>query len=381
MTCGKTQERLDDFLTGCLQPGERSEVEQHLLACADCRSYALWSRDLAAQASALPESVEPSRDLWPEISTRILEHEARPAHVIHLPARGVVVSPGNGKRVRSRKWLPRSVSIAAALLVLIAFSSLVTLRMRQPGAEQSGWTVTGLAGAPMIGLRPASPGGSLRVGESLVTDATSRVEIEIGNIGQVELRPNSLLRVLRSGANEHRMALDKGSISALILAPPRLFLVETPSALAVDLGCAYDLTVDGEGNGHLAVTTGWVSLEFQGRQSLVPAGASCVSRRGLGPGTPYFLDSSPEFQEALTAVDSGRSLDNSLSELLAESRVRDTLSLWHLLPRLSRERRDRVRTRLNELLPAPQGVTREGVLALNQEMLDRWKDDLEQFWF
>jgi hypothetical protein len=233
----------------------------------------------------------------------------------------------------------------------------------------------------MIGLRRASEGGPLHVGEWLETDATSRAEIEVGEIGQVELRPNSRLRVLHSGANEHRMALDKGSMSALILAPPRLFLVETPSALAVDLGCAYELTVDAQGNGHLAVTAGWVALEFQGKQSLVPAGASCVSRRGLGPGTPYFLDSTTDFQKALTEVDLGHSLDTSLGQLLGKARARDTLSLWHLLSRLPRDRRDLVWKRLNELLPPPPGVTREGILDLNQAMLDRWKDDLEQFWF
>jgi len=54
MTCGKTQQELDDFMTGRLVPAERSEIERHLLACPDCRSYADWYRDLAVQVAALP---------------------------------------------------------------------------------------------------------------------------------------------------------------------------------------------------------------------------------------------------------------------------------------------------------------------------------------
>ncbi|RPJ60007.1 MAG: hypothetical protein EHM23_11965 [Acidobacteria bacterium] len=380
MTCGKIQQELDDFVTGRLVPAEKSEVERHLLTCRECRSYAVWIGDLDLKAAALPDTIEPSRDLWPDILSRISARPDRSAHIIRLPGRSDTPALPAPKSAGSARRGSRPLPIAAAFFVLIALSSLLTLNVQQPN-EQTAWTVTGLAGTPMIGVRPASEGGSLPVGEWLETDGASRAEIEVANIGQVELRPNSRLRVLRSGANEHRMALDKGSMSALILAPPRLFFVETPSALAVDLGCAYELTVDSKGNGHLAVTAGWVALEYEGRQSLVPAGASCVSRPGSGPGTPYFTDASADFQTALNEIDLGFSLDAALGELLRKSRVRDTLSLWHLLPRLSAERRELVWERLNELLPAPEGVTREGILGLNQPMLDRWKDDLEQFWF
>jgi len=381
MSCQKRQEQLDDLLTGRLAAAERLEIERHLLACTECRSYAAWSRELVGLAAELPDTIEPSRDLWPDILSRISDRKPRSAHVIRLPLRSGVTNPTQTKP--APKQAPsRPFAIAAALFVLIALSSLLTYNLnQQQTTTEAAWTVTGLAGAPRVGFEVASEGRPLRVGEWLETDAGSRAEIEVADIGQVELRPNSRLRVLQSGANEHRMALDKGSMSALILAPPRLFLVETPSALAVDLGCAYELTVDGQGNGHLAVSSGWVALEFQGMQSLVPAGASCVSRRGLGPGTPFFLDSTPEFQNALNAVDLGRSLDASLGNLLAASRVRDTLSLWHLLPRLPRAQRELVWNRLNQLLPAPPNVTRDAVLNLDQPTLERWKEDLESFWF
>jgi len=37
-------------------------------------------------------------------------------------------------------------------------------------------------------------------------------------------------------------------------------------------------------------------------------------------------------------------------------------------------------TRLAKLVPPPPGVTREGVLKLNQQMLDSWKEQLEFRW-
>src|SRR5436190_7194295 len=99
--------------------------------------------------------------------------------------------------------------------------------------------------------------------------------------------------------HEHRMELDRGGIHAMIYAPPRLFLVQTPAALAVDLGCAYDLTVDGDRSTLLRVTLGWVELERDGNVVKVPRGAACHTAMGKPPGVPYFEDAPKELLEAL----------------------------------------------------------------------------------
>jgi hypothetical protein len=78
--------------------------------------------------------------------------------------------------------------------------------------------------------------------------------------------------------------------------------VNTPSGVAEDLGCAYTLEVDDAGNSLLHVTAGWVSMQLNGRESAVPAGAACATRTGFGPGTPYFEDASETFRKALTRL-------------------------------------------------------------------------------
>jgi hypothetical protein len=69
---------------------------------------------------------------------------------------------------------------------------------------------------------------------------------------------------------------------AFIWAPPGQFSVETVSSTAIDLGCAYTLTMDDKGVGRVEVTSGWVGFEWQGRESFIPIGAVCVTRPGLG---------------------------------------------------------------------------------------------------
>jgi hypothetical protein len=56
------------------------------------------------------------------------------------------------------------------------------------------------------------------------------------------------------------MELARGTMHATIWAPPNQFFVETPSTLAVDLGCAYTLTVDEDGGGLVTVLVGWVGF-------------------------------------------------------------------------------------------------------------------------
>ena len=52
------------------------------------------------------------------------------------------------------------------------------------------------------------------------------------------------------------------------------------------------------------------------------------------------------------------------------------MTLWHLLTRGSPEERARVYDRLAALVPPPEGVTRELILAGNRAALDRWWDQL-----
>jgi hypothetical protein len=159
-----------------------------------------------------------------------------------------------------------------------------------------------------------------------------------------------------------------------------LFYVDTPSAVAVDLGCTYTLEVDDEGAGTLRVTSGWVAFELAGRESFVPAGATCITRPRIGPGTPFFDSATERFRAALSRMDfetlDAKSRAEVLSTVLAEARREDALTLWHLLLRSSNQGREQVFDRMAELVPPPPGVTRDGVLKGNRPMLDQWWDQL-----
>jgi hypothetical protein len=236
-----------------------------------------------------------------------------------------------------------------------------------------------LAGNPKVGS--LSTNNSLAVGDYLETDAASKARIEVADIGNVEIRPNSRIKLVGTGPKQHRLALERGSLHARILAPPRLFIVDTPTATAVDLGCEYTLDVDNEGNNRLHVTSGFVALERGGRESIVPAGAICLTKKGKGLGTPFSAETSDEFRTALESFDFGGGGSAAVQVLLEKRNFYDIITLWHLLSRVSRTDREKVYDALAAYVSVPDGVTRDGIMKLNKIMLESWRTEVERVWF
>ncbi|HXY40107.1 MAG TPA: zf-HC2 domain-containing protein [Vicinamibacteria bacterium] len=71
MTCQELDVRLDDWVDGLLPPPLAAEVEAHVAGCDACREAERRLRRVLAHAAALPRSLTPPRDLWPDIERRI----------------------------------------------------------------------------------------------------------------------------------------------------------------------------------------------------------------------------------------------------------------------------------------------------------------------
>jgi hypothetical protein len=116
VTHAQIQRRLDDYLDGALPPGQVDAVEAHLAECAECRAEVEQLRAIVEGAAALPQSIQPPRDLWPDIDARL------------------DVVPLGERPLRSLR-----VPLAAAAVLLIAISSGVTAYLvGRDGAADAG---------------------------------------------------------------------------------------------------------------------------------------------------------------------------------------------------------------------------------------------------
>lgn len=230
-----------------------------------------------------------------------------------------------GRGSKARRFWP-AIAIAASLLVGGVWAT---------HRGSTDWKLV------MDGSRPQI----VKEGQTVETSPTGTATLDATSTGELTLEGNSKLTIERS-----HLALSKGTMHAFIWAPPAKFLVETPSAMTIDLGCSYTLHVASDGSGILRVDQGWVAFQSGTLESFIPEGAACRTRPGKGPGVPFFEDASERFRDSLTAFEAsdGRL---GLSDMLVAARERDALTLWHLLVRTRGHERNLVAVRFAELVP------------------------------
>lgn len=340
--------QLARYCDGQVSADEGRRIDAHLASCARCRR----ERDDIRFAAGLVRQlavVEAPAFVWPGIAAQL--DTPMPSH---------------------RRWL-LAPALALAWVLAIVAAGVAAYWFANTAVDQP-WRVAT--------FRPTSgtSTGRLAEGAWLETDAVTRARITVGSIGTVDVEPATRVRLGASREDEYRLALARGTISAEIAAPPRLFIVDTPASTVVDLGCAYTVHVDADGRGDLRVTEGWAALEWKGRTSMVPAGASASIRPGIGPGTPSFDDASAALRAALAAFDFADGGATAIATVLAEARVRDTLTLWHLLSRVDAGARPRIYDRIAALAPPPDTVSREKALQLDAATLVHWREELAWRW-
>jgi hypothetical protein len=335
---------LTRYCDGELSAVERQRVEAHLASCERCRA-------------ALDEIVFSAK------LVRQLTGVGAPPSVWH----GIDAALNGQHRAAGARPPLRWAAAVCAVVLVIAGSAYWWTRDTRVGPWEVAQTRDG------ISRRMTS-------GEWVETEDGSEARIIVGALGTVDVAPGTRVRLGEVSESEYRLALARGTISAQIVAPPRLFIVDTPASTVVDLGCAYTVTVGEDGTGELRMTSGWAALEFKGRESLVPAGAICRTRPGAGPGTPYFADAPPALRQAVDDFDEGSRRAQALTVIIREARARDTLTLWHLLSRVDQSDRGHVYDRIAAFEPPPAGVSRSQILALDADALREWREELAWKW-
>ena len=298
------------------------------------------------------------------------------------PVRPPVIARSQPSPRRVTRWFMAPLAAAATITIAaLGFTWRASVQHQHHESSAPAWSVARVSGAPRVASRAIGDASRLAVGQWLETDAQARAQIDVADVGRVHVDPQTRVRLISTRNGEYRMQLARGTLHALIWAPPGQFFVDTPSSTAVDLGCAYTLQVDDTGAGLVRVESGWVGFEWRGREAFIPAGAVCATRPGIGPGTPHYDDVFTSVKQALETLDFARTTPDlreaALTQVLDNARAQDAVTLWHLLSRVEPgAARDRVFDRLAALVPPPDGVTRDGIRAGQRDMLDRWWERL-----
>jgi ferric-dicitrate binding protein FerR (iron transport regulator) len=276
----------------------------------------------------------------------------------------------------------RRTDVVAAVLGAAAIAALAVVLLGRRGDAACGAAGAGLAfavdGGPARCAGSPAARGTLPVGAWLETAGAAVADVRVADIGHLTVFGDSRVRLVGTGATGHRLELARGRVAARVTAPPRLFVVDTPAASAVDLGCAYELSVEPDGRTRLRVTSGAVSLEAHGAAAYAPMDTEVLAAPGRGPGTPVALSASAALRAAVAQFDAGGRA--AVPAIVASTGPGDTATLWNLLARTAGDDRAAVFARLDALSPLPAEISADAVRAGDPDAIARWRDALIDRW-
>ncbi|MDP1920407.1 MAG: FecR family protein [Myxococcales bacterium] len=238
-----------------------------------------------------------------------------------------------------------------------------------------------VAAGVFFGIRPSIslPTEIVSNGASRLTALTPRwlevgtgesATVTIADIGTVTVDEGSRVRLKQTGPTQHRLELERGTLHALVTAPPRLFVVDTPTASAIDLGCAYTLEVTDAGS-RLTVTSGLVSLAGKGREVTVLAGMRAMSAPNRPPTTPVSLDASAALVDAIDRFDRVADV-TALDAAVLLARAQDAATLWHLLPVAPPAQRAALIAQLTAFVAPPAGWADAAATDASSALMQAW---------
>jgi ferric-dicitrate binding protein FerR (iron transport regulator) len=242
-------------------------------------------------------------------------------------------------------------AVAAALIVC---AILGAVRFYTPANR---WRATDASGVADV------PHSILRTGDVVRTQRGS-VRLQSPAVGTIDLGANTTVRLIENRSKRHRLALAAGTIHAKTTSQPGVFVIDTPKARAIDLGCEYTLTITSNGGGELHVIAGWVDLTHGYEQSLVPQGASAMIESDGSLTVPVFDDAVLAFHAAIR--------NHDMPAIVAYARRRDAFTLLNLFRLATPDERGILYDRLNQLVPAPPSITRESVRYWTPSSTELW---------
>ncbi len=283
--------------------------------------------------------------------------------------------------VRLRRRRGRAPWVVGGALVAVAAAVAIYLALPGTGRRvcvgHDGFAFAGIGGDVACGGEQVAR-GTLPVGGTLET-TNHEATLTIADIGTARLGKHTRLRLERTDAKRHQLALDRGSMHAKVNAPPRLFAVTTPLTEVVDLGCEYDITIAEGGVGSLTVHNGLVELMTKnGTVVTVPEGCTAEILGEQRPGLPICKVTRPVITDAILEYDAG---DHVAADVILAKAERQDAVVLLALAAVDPERRLAVLTRLAELSPPPDAEISAESAATDPAQLTVWQRDVFEIYF
>ncbi len=387
--CEQTELLIDDYLEGMISLKDKEIMDAHIAKCGSCSKYISETSALIKDLNTIPGkdlnlSVSRKNNLWNKVEGGIDVDKYKKEK--EDMTRKANESAKENKKENSffEKYKYILSGVAAVLVITLIIYGVKNLDYKDARLVQQNtfglqtyWKVSNLQGTPLIGDVSMSSVDSIKEGQIIKTNDSSRAELVVANMGKVIIEPNSKIIFVKGADGNNRILIEYGTINANMNSQPETFFVEMPSAVASDMGGAYSLTIDSTGDGLLFVKSGKVEIQSPNTGAIIPAGNLVMTKKDVGVGTPFNENSSAKFKNALFNLDFGNCGGSCVTTLLNSARMSDAISLVNLIPKVENQYKDDFYTKLANFVPPPKEIKSDSLPFLDREKLQDWIDKIQ----
>ncbi|MBK6505691.1 MAG: zf-HC2 domain-containing protein [Ignavibacteria bacterium] len=382
--CDETERLIDDYLEGNISPKDKEIMDSHVDSCEDCKGYLEATSKLKLQLGSLSTNYEylsssEKDELWKGVESKV-DFEKRQTEELNKNFE----DPAYRKYGLLYKYRYYASAFAALIVVGMIFFAVKNFKFESPVLTKqdsyglpSYWKVTSLSGTPFISEEAMAKLDSIRDGEYIITNDSSRAELFITDIGKVLVEPNTKLMIVKGKDGRNKLSVIYGTIDADMKKVQEPVHVELPSAIAMDDGGSYKVTVDGSGDGLFYVKSGQVEVVSGNKQSVVPAGSLVMTKKDKGVGTPFSNLSSSVFKKALYNFDFGNCDVSCVTTILNSANKNDAVSLVNMITQVEEQYKDRVYAKVASFVPPPHPVHRDSIPFIDEKEIEDWVTKIE----
>jgi hypothetical protein len=403
MNCEEIKISLHDFVDELLEENYKREIETHLKSCNNCFAEYKKIKKFFEKLKSIPYTIDPPDNLIEQLTEELLkiaeseqrEEESKPKvnikklkreqakqEKILKDSRGVFRKSRVTKSIFTTKISaplsprlgldPKKTILTLLPLVLFAVGYFVY----DFSLINSPWKVRTITGNVLIN-------GQIRASErweeneSLVTEDDSKAVVYVPNTGRIEVDANSFLILNKAKDKGNRIKLIKGSIRIINNNLLPYLAIEIDNSVIHNRGGTIAITIDDNSITFVKVEYGYLEIEESGRVFFVDEGYTCEIRPNSHSGTPHRIDAPEELKEEIRNLDYEFGGDSSVQKIISLAAESDMLTLLALIPRSSESLRTVIFNKISAYYPPPAGVTLEGIVKLDPEMIEKWWFEIE----
>lgn len=214
--------------------------------------------------------------------------------------------------------------------------------------------------------------------ETLTTLDSSKVDVIVPNAGKLELRSFSSLQLIKGTDTDNIALLTSGRVDAYCkIDAPRL-TIKTRPVDVIARGGDFSVMLDDVGNVNVRTQNGLALLSNEIEELLLIQDHNCKILSDGNIGIPYHVNSDTALVQLILEASFNKNIPVDLDKLLSLVTPLDGITLLYLIKE-AKNPADRLTIflKLNEFYPVPSGVTQDGIINLNPDMFDLWRNEIE----